>query len=577
MHAGAVGRVRRGKQRAVAGRVKAPLILLADCRTLATFSPWWLIGFECNWKGQLVKRFLVLLTLFSILLASCGEQPAQDSLVYGLTLTPSGIDPHIDASSELGIPLTSVYDPLVWLTPEGEFVAGLAEQWETSADGLTYTFHLRDDVTFHDGTPFNAHAVQFSLDRIADPDTMSQKARGMLGPYDHTEIVDQYTVRVRFREPYAPFLTSLSTVYLAMVSPEAVSQWGSEYQFHQVGTGPFMFDEYVPKDHLTLVRNPDYDWAPTFFDRQGPPELEKITFRFYPDPATRVLALESGEADVMGEISPTDAVRLDESADYNLIPVPIPGQPLQFFVNTQRAPLDDLRVRQALLYAVDREAIVRTVFREYSLPAYGPLSQATFAYDPTVETMYDYDPQRAAALLEEAGWIDSDGDGVRDRDGVPLRLETILMGWGYIPHVAQMLQDQLQRVGVDMDSREMTFSNAISDVAAGKYHLAPFVFSSSDPDIIRTCFQSENIDGGFNWSKFADPRLDAWLDDGRKELDEDARREIYAEIQRFLMEEAVIIPIRDYVNLNVSRANVRNLRYDRQGWFPWLYEVYLAD
>ena len=524
-----------------------------------------------------MKRFLVVLMLLSFLLVSCGEQPAQNSLVYGLTLTPTGIDPHIDASSEMGIPLTSVYDPLVWLTPEGEFVAGLAEAWEVSADGLTYTFRLRDDVMFHDGTPLTADAVQFSFDRIADPDTMSQKARGMLGPYERTEIVDEHTVRVHFTEPYAPFLTSLSTVYLAIVSPEAVSTWGGEYQFHQVGTGPFVFEEYVPRDHLTLVRNPDYNWAPEFFDRQGPPELEKITFRFYPDPATRVLALESGEADVMGEISPGDAVRLDQSPDYNLMPVLIPGQPLQFFLNTQRAPLDDVRVRQALLHAVDREAIVRTVFREYSPPAYGPLTRATFAYDPGVEALYHYDPERAAVLLDEAGWIDLDGDGIRQRNGEPLKLETILMGWGYIPQVAQMVQDQLRRVGVDMDSREMTFASTLSDVAAGKYHLAPFVFSSSDPDIIRTCFQSENIDGGFNWSKFADPQLDAWLDEGRQEMDVDARQEVYAQIQRRLMDAAVILPIRDYVNLNVARAEVRNLRYDRQGWFPWLYGVYLAE
>ncbi len=524
-----------------------------------------------------MKRHLLLLAVISVLAVSCGKPPSGGSLVYGLTLTPSGIDPHIDASSELGIPLTSVYDPLVWLTPDGRFVAGLAEEWEISDDGLTYTFYLRDDVTFHDGTPFNAEAVRFSLDRIADPETQSRKAGGMLGPYERTEIVDEHTARVHFTEPYAPFLTSLSTVYLAMVSPEAVAEWGDEYQFHQVGTGPFRFEEYVPRDHLTLVRNPDYDWAPSFFEHQGSPRLEEVTFRFYTDPATRALALESGEADVMGEIPPQDAVSLDESEDYRLIPVSVPGQPLQFFVNTRRAPLDDQRVRQALIYAVNRPAIVRTVFREYSLPAYGPLTRPTFAYDPGVEGTYAYDVEQAAALLDEAGWTDSDGDGIRDREGRPLKLDVVLMSWGYIPEVGQMIQDQLKRVGVDMESREMTFSNAISEVAEGNYHLIPFLFSSSDPDIIRTTFHSSNIEGGFNWSKFSDPQLDAWLEAGKQEMDETARREIYARIQHAVMEQAIIVPIRDYVNLNAARADVQNLRFDRQGWFPWLYEVYVAE
>lgn len=534
-------------------------------------------------KTYSVKRRMILLTTAALLILASGSgcntsSPSTGrSIVYGLTLTPSGIDPHIDASSELGIPLTSVYDPLVWLTPDGTFFPGLAESWEISEDGLIFTFHLREDVSFHDGTPFNAEAVRFSLDRIADPDTQSRKAKGMLGPYSHTEIVDETTVRVHFDEPYAPFLASLSTVYLAMVSPEAVATWGDEYQFHQVGTGPFVFEEYVPKDHLTLVRNKEYDWAPSFFSHQGPPKLQEVTFRFYTDPATRVLALESDEADVMGEIPPQDAVRLDNSSDYSLVPVPVPGQPLQFFINTRRAPTDDLQVRRALIYAINRPAIVKTVFEAYSPPAYGPLCRSTLAYDPAVEGKYVYDPERAKQLLESAGWSDSDGDGLRDRDGQPLELETILMAWGYIPEVAQMLQDQLREVGIGLTSRQMTFSNALGDVAAGDYHLVPFLFSNSDPDILSTTFHSANVEGGFNWSKVSDSQLDKWLENGRRTMDERAREQIYAQIQQHIMDEALILPIRDYVNLNAAAIHIQGLRYDRQGWFPWLYEIDIAS
>lgn len=532
---------------------------------------------------HLVKRHIILLVAASLLAmvsgSACGmtSQLSDTTIVYGLTLTPSGIDPHVDASSELGIPLTSVYDPLVWLTRDGTFVPGLAESWDISEDGLTYTFHLRGDVTFHDGTPFNAEAVRFSLDRIADPATQSRKARGMLGPYSYTEVVDETTVRIHFDEAYAPFLSSLSTVYLAMVSPEAVAEWGDEYQFHQVGTGPFVFEEYVAKDHLTLVRNRDYDWAPSFFDHQGPPKLEKVTFKFYTDPATRVLALESGEADVMGEIPPQDAVRLDNRPNYDVVPVSVPGQPLQFFINTRRPPTDDVRVRQALIYAVDRPAIVRTVFEAYSPAAYGPLCRSTWGYDPAVEGMYAYDPGTAIELLEQAGWSDSDGDGIRDRDGQPLELEAILMAWGYIPEVAQMLQEQLKAVGIGMNSRQMIFSNALGEVADDNYHLAPFLFSNSDPDILRTTFHSSNIEGGFNWSKVSDSQLDRWLEQGKGAMDEALRREIYAQIQQRIMEEAMILPIRDYVNLNGTADHVQDLRYDRQGWFPWLYAVDVAD
>lgn len=507
---------------------------------------------------------------------AAGPRPG-GRLVYGLTLVVSGIDPHVDASSELGIPLTSVYDTLVYQDLDGRFVPGLAEQWEVSEDGLTYTFYLRRDVTFHDGTPFNAAAVQFNLDRIADPETRSRKAAGLLGPYEGTEVVDEFTVRVHFRQPHAAFLDAASQVYLGMVSPTAVQKWGAEYQEHQVGTGPFRFKEYVPRDRLLLERNPDYAWAPAVYQHQGPAYLDEVEFRFFPDPASRVLALEAGQAHVMGEIPPQDAARLEESPDFDILRVPIPGQPLQFFINTEKPPTDDLRVRQALLYAADRAAIVQAVFRGTSAVAYGPLSPVTWGYEPSVVQMYAHDPARAAALLEEAGWRDSDGDGVREKEGRPLRLEMILMSWGYVPEVGQMLQAQFRQVGVDLQMQELAFPAAVAAAGEGQHHLAPMVFSSSDPGILSSTFHSANADAGFNWAKVRDAELDRLLDAGAQAVDEAQRLAFYAQAQRRIMDLALIIPVRDYVNLNGISVQVKGLRYDRRGWFPWLYDVYLAD
>jgi len=498
-------------------------------------------------------------------------------LIYGLTLAPSGIDPHVNASSELGIPLTSVYDTLVWQDLNGEFVPGLAKAWEISDDGLTYTFHLRDDVTFHDGTPFNAQAVKFNLERIADPVTKSQKAVLMLGPYESTEIVDDYTIKVHFKELYAPFLDSASQVYLGMASPTAVEKWGADYQLHQVGTGPFIMKECIPKDHLTLVRNPDYNWAPSIFNHQGPAYLEEIVFRFFVEPATRVLALEGGEAEVMGEIPPHDAERLAGNSAFTLLPVNIPGQSLQFFLNTEKAPTDDLKVRQAINYATDKEGIVKAIFKEYSPVAYGPLNAFTIGYDGSVAGLYEYDPAKAETLLEEADWVDSDGDGTREKDGQPLKLEAYLMGWGYVPEVAQLLQAQLKAVGIEMESQVVAYPAALEAAREGKHNLVPFSLSSSDPDILRTFFHSSNADSGFNWSKVRDPELDELLENGARTLDLGRRKELYAEAQRLIMAEALILPMRDYVNLNAASARVEGLRYDLRGWFPWLYDAYLEQ
>lgn len=505
------------------------------------------------------------------------EPPRGGTITYGLTLIVSGIDPHQGASSELGIFLSSVYDPLVWQTPDGRFVPGLAEEWEVSEDGLVYTFRLRKDVKFHDGTPFNAAAVKFSLDRIADPDLQSQKAVYMLGPYDHTEVVDDYTVKVHFKEPYAPFLDSLSQVYLAMVSPTAVETWGDDYRDHQVGTGPFMIKEYVAKDRITLVKNSDYNWAPDFMEHQGPAYLDEIRFRFYPDAATRAPALEAGEADVMGEVPPQDATRLQASGDFTLIPVNVPGQSLQILINTQKFPTDDIRVRQAMLHAVDRAAIVDTIFRGYSPVAWGPLSAVTPYYSSTVEGTYPYDPARAKQLMAAAGFEDTDGDGILEKDAQPADLDFILMGWGNMPEVGQMVQSMLLQIGINAETRLLSYPSALQSAGDGEHNLIPMALSASDPDILRTFFHSRNATGGFNWSKFSDPEVDAWLDEGVRTNDPARRMELYAQVQQTVMEQALIIPIRDYVNLNVASSKVKGLRYSMQGWFPWLYDVYVEE
>ena len=520
-----------------------------------------------------MRRFLLLPVLLAGLLASCGPRPG-GRIVYGLTLAPSGIDPHVNASSELGIPLTSVYDTLVYQDPETrEFVPGLAERWEVSDDGLIYTFYLKEGVKFHDGTPFNAEAVRFNLERIVSPDLASQKARFMLGPYERTEVVDEYTVRIVLSEPFAPLLDSLSQVYLGMASPTAVEKWGDEYQLHQVGTGPFVFVEYVPNDHLLLRRNPDYAWGPPVYQHKTA-QLDEIEFRFFTDPATRSPALETGEADVMGEIPPQDAARLEESPDFRIEAVSLPGASLMMFMNTNRPPLDDIRVRQALLYGTDREAVVSTIFRNTSPVAYGPLAAVTLGYDPAVQQYYPYDPEKAAALLEEAGWTDSDGDGVRDRDGESLVLDMVLMGWGYMPEIGQLLAAQWAELGVAVESRVVSYPEALEIGGSGDHHLIPFTLSGSDPDILRKFFHSQAL---FNWSLVEDAEMDEWLEEAARSSDLASRIALYSRVQQRVMDQALVIPIRDYVNLNGVNNRVQGLRFDARGWFPWLIDVSLVE
>jgi peptide/nickel transport system substrate-binding protein len=492
-------------------------------------------------------------------------------LHYGLTLAPTGIDPHVNASSELGIPLSSVYDTLVFRAPDGGFVPGLAERWDISPDGLRYTFHLRRDVRFHDGTAFDAEAVKTNIDRILDPQTKSQKARIMIDAVTGVTVVDSATVQFALSEPFAPLLDSLSQVYLGMASPAALEKWGADYQFHQVGTGPFRFGEYVPEDHLTLERNPDYAWAPSVY-RNPTARVDRVVFRFYVDPATRSPALRSGEADVMGEVLPGDAADL-ERGGFTVYPVNIPGQPLQFFLNTRREPTDDPLVREALIAAVDRKSLVRTVFGSYSPVATGPLTAATWGAAAVLPDE-SYLPEKAGELLEQSGWEAPRGGGTLEKDGRPLRLKLVYPSWGLAPQTAELLELEWRKVGVETELvQAVSFSALLDAQKSGAYNLISMNLAGTDPDLLRSFFRS---DGPYNWSGIRESELDSLLDRAVSAAGDAERLELYRRAQEIIARECVLLPLRDYVNLNVASNRVNGLHFSPQGWFPVLIDVSLA-
>jgi len=525
-------------------------------------------------KPKSSKHILfILLLLISCMIASCKNTDQQKQVItYGLTLAPSGIDPHINASAELGIPLSSVYDTLVFQNPEnGEFVAGLAERWTISDDGFTYTFSLRDDVTFHDGTAFDAQAVKTNIEYILDPDHVSQKASLMLGPLEDVKVIDSHTILFRLSEPFAPLLDSLAQVYLGIASPTALEKWGpSEYQFHQVGTGPYRFIEYIPNDHLTLERNPDYAWAPEIY-KNDQAQIDEIRFRFFEDPATRSLALESGEIDIIGEVPPYDAARLAESENFQLYPVAIPGQPLQFFFNTQNPPTDNVQVRLALIQAIDRAFITETIFGIYSPVAAGPLSASTLGYSSNYPYP-DYDFDQARSTFQNLGWEYDEGRGQLLKEGQPLQIQIVVPTWGSNPEVGQLLEAAWEKLGLEVSLEVAPGFGPLKQAHdSGNYHAIGINFFGTDPDQLRSFFRS---DGFYNWSGYQDPVLDSLLDQAvQASLDLNKRQAYYDQIFELIRNEALILPIRDYVNLVIARSNIKGLRFSSQGWFPFLIDL----
>jgi peptide/nickel transport system substrate-binding protein len=504
-------------------------------------------------------------------------QAAKNRIVYGLTLMPSGFDPHVNSSSEMGIPLRSVYDTLLYRDPQTKaFVAGLAEKWSMSADGLTYTFNLKQGVKFHDGTPFDANAVAANLDRITAADTKSQKAKFLLGPFDHYTVVDPQTIQIVLKTPYAPFLDGLCQVYTGIASPTALKQYDlAQYQYHQIGTGPFIQVDYVPGDHMTLRRNPDYKWGPAFYNAPTANSVDEIEFRFFVDPPTRAPALESNAVQIVGELAPTDALVFSGNTDVRLLPQAIPGEPLQFLFNTTKEPTDNVEVRKALITATNRAAIVDSIFQQFSPVAYGPLSAVTPFYDEKVKTFYNYDAAAAISALSTAGYMDSDGDKFLDKGGTKLSLTIVSPPWGFSPQVAQKLQSLWRDLGIDLVIKQVpNFIGLLDAAKSGEYNLIAYDDFGLDASVLNVIYAST---APTKWTNYADGNIDSWLTRATEALEDETRKNMYIALQNGIMEQALTLPIRDYVNLNGVRTNIGGLSFDAYGWFPLLANLTIND
>jgi peptide/nickel transport system substrate-binding protein len=255
--------------------------------------------------------------------------------------------------------------------------------------------------------------------------------------------------------------------------------------------------------------------------------------------------------------------------------VPIPGQPLQLVLNTSRVPTSSLEVRQALILATDRQAIVQSVFQGYSPVAYGPLNSTTLYYDSAVESRYAYDPEQAEALFNSTGWIDSDDDGWRDDAGVPLVIVLVVPPWGLAPDVAQLIESQWENVlKVQVQLKQVASFPMLSDEAQkGEYNAISLNFAGLDPTVLDSFYLSNGVR---NWSRHADSELDGWLLAAQSEMDPAGRAQLYRQIQERIMDQVLVLPIREYVNLNGARPEVKGLHFDVQGWYPYLTDIELS-
>jgi peptide/nickel transport system substrate-binding protein len=485
-----------------------------------------------------------------LVLLSCSSKPDPNTLVMIIESSPTNLDPRVglDAQSERIDDL--MFDDLLTRDSHLNVQPGLAEQWEIP-DPRTYVFHLHHGVKFHDGRPLTARDVKWTFDSLLQGKIRSTKS-AVYRFVDRIDATDDYTVTFHLKEPFATLLWNLSDGAMGIV-PYGT---GDEISRQPIGTGPFRFVSAEQDKEVVIARNDDY-W-------RTKAEIPRVRFIVVPDTTTRALELRKGSADIAINALTSDMV-LTLERDPNLAVLHAPGTVLAYMAFNLRDPiLKDTRVRQALAYAIDRRPMLEYLQRGFARAAKSVLPPESWAYNGDVPA-YDHNPERAKQLLEQAGYPAVNGVRFHLTMKASTEESTRLM--------AAVLQQQLREVGIALDIRTFEFATFFSDVTRGLFQLYSlrWIGGNEDPDIFEYVFHSGKFPpNGANRGYFADPRVDALIDQARHELDQNTRKQLYAEIQLALAEQVPYIDLWYFDNVLVHSRRVSKLTLNPSGNYDFL-------
>lgn len=425
-----------------------------------------------------------------------------------------------------------VYNGLVRYDKDLNIEGELAERWEISPDNLTLTFHLRQGVRWHDGAPFTAEDVLFTYRLLVDPKTPTAYAE-RYRQVATAEVLDAHTFRVRYHKPLATALISWAFSVHPRHLLEGVEITKSPLASHPVGTGPYRFVAWKRGEKIVLEANPDYF--------EGPPYIQRVLYRVIPDASTMFLEMQSGGLDYMGLTPLQYAMQTDTPAFRRRFrKYHYPAFAYTYLGYNLRRPIfQDKRTRQALSFAIDKQEIIDGVLLGLGKIARGPYKPGSWVYNPEVKR-YSYDPKRARALLAEAGWQDSDGDGVLDRDGQPLSF-TIVTNQGNDQRVkaGEIIQRRLSEVGVKVKLQVVEWAAFLKEfINPGNFDATILGWSGGiDPDVYNVWHSSKTGPGELNFIAFQNAEVDQLLEAGRRIFDQKERKRFYDRFQEILAEE----------------------------------------
>ena len=493
-----------------------------------------------------------LLLVLAGLAGGAAGAPPKDAIVIGLVAEPVTMDPPQITDLNSARVTKRIFEGLVGQELGSyKLVPGLAQSWDISRDGLTYTFRLRPNVTFHDGTPFNAEAVKFVFERqLNDKGPYYATGtypyvKGFLGNVAGVEVLDASTVQIKLKAPLTPFLQYLAHQSLFMFSPESLKKWGKDVVKHPVGTGPFKLETWEPGVKVVLARNDQY-WG-------GAPKIRQAIYVPIVEAQARLVALKTGDIDLTMDVPPDS---LDElRRDPNLVVAESNSSAVWYVtLNTRHPILKDRRVRQALNHAVNKEAIIRDILRGTAIVSRGPISPVYGPYYEENTARYPHDLEKARALLKDAGYaggfelgflVPESGSGMQS----PVEMATVI-------------QANLAQLGVRAKIQTMEWGAYLR-----KYLEQPDMAEMSwnpsigDPDhMMYMLLSSDRFPPAFNSGYYQNDRVDDLLRRARTTLDEKARVPLYKEAQKLVVEDAPWIFVDHGKQVIVHRKRVQGFK-----------------
>ncbi len=496
---------------------------------------------------------MLLSSLFTF--TACPSSTPTESrqvLRIGLETAPLHLDPRYGQDVASYRVMQLIYNGLVRLDAQASIVPDLAVSWEVP-DPTTYVFHLRRDVTWHDGERLTAADVHYTFTSLMDEKNESPK-RGSFNKIESIDMIDDHTIRFALKEPFAPFLANNMTQ--GIVPRPRGDGAATDFDTHPVGTGAFKFERQEPNAAIHLTA---YD---AYFE--GRPVLDGVTFRMLPDAMVRLFELQKGNIDLIQNALPPDLLtQLRRDDQYAVIQAP--GTNFRYIgINCQDDILKHVEVRQALAYAIDRQAVIHHVLNDLAEPADGILPAGHWAYEVNVPR-YGHDPARAAALLDQAGFPDPDGDGPQPRFKLQYKTSQDEVG----RRIAEVLQEQFRQVGIDIEIRSFEWGTFFGDIRAGNFQIYSLKWVGvTEPDIFHYVLHSQSKPpAGANRGRYFNAELDALLDAGRRSPEPEMRRQSYSRAQVLIATELPYVPLWHDTNVAVLRSTFRGYQLTPSGDF----------